>query len=318
MPCGRSRWSRPTGRLVRASDDENADLFWGMRGAGPNFGIVTALEFELWPVGPVITRGILIHPPERAREVASAFDDFMAGAPDDVMASLFMGRATPVEDYPASIAGKPIIAISVTYAGPPSDAARVLKPLTDIGEPVSGSLRQQTHLESQHANDAGMDWGHRVYTKSGFLGSLPASLVDALMAHAERGMGDDIFSIWTFGGAVGRVPDDAMAFTGRRARYWIGAETVWDDAAEDAAHIGWARDGIALIAAAPHHGRLRQRRRRDRGRRRRAGRLRRRQVRTPRRHQAQPGIPTTSSASTRTSDPEARCAAPHDTVCDQL
>ena len=129
------------GRQVRASDDENADLFWGMRGAGANFGIVTALEFELWPIGPTITRGILIHPAERAREVAATFDAFMATAPDEVMASLFIGRATPAEDYPASIAGKSIVAISISYVGPPSDAAQVLKPLTDVGEPISGTLR---------------------------------------------------------------------------------------------------------------------------------------------------------------------------------
>jgi FAD/FMN-containing dehydrogenase len=236
------------GRLVRASADENADLFWGMRGAGPNFGIVTALEFDLEAIGPAITRGILVYPTERARDVAAAFREYMPSAPDDLMAALTFGRALPEADYPDSIAGRPVATLSMTYVGPEADAARVLAPLTSLGPPASGSVGQQTYLQSQHALDDSMGWGHRVYTKSGYISSLPDGLVDAFVDHAAGSPpGEDVFSIWAFGGAVGRVPEDATAFQGRTAPFWVGTETQWDDPTDDRSHRDWARIGIGLI-----------------------------------------------------------------------
>ncbi len=236
------------GRLVRASADENAELFWGMRGACPNFGIVTALEFNLEPIGPTITRGVLVYPAERARDAAAAFRDYMPSAPDEVMAALLIGRALPEDGYPPSIAGRPVATLSITYVGPNEDAERVLGPLTAVGPPASGAVDQQTHLESQHANDDSNAWGHRVYTKSGYVGSLPDDLVDAFVDHAESSPpGEDVFSIWAFGGAVGRIPEEATAFQGRAAPFWVGTETMWDDPADDQLHRAWARTGIGLI-----------------------------------------------------------------------
>ena len=236
------------GRLVRASVDENADLFWGMRGAGPNFGIVTALEFNLEAIGPTITRKFHVYPTERARDVAAAFRDYMPSAPDDVMASLIIGRALPEEDYPASIAGRPVATLSMAYVGPKADADRVLRPLMALGPPASGAVGEQTYLQSQHANDDSLGWGHRVYTKSGYVSSLPDALVDAFVDHAAGSPpGEDVFSIWAFGGAVGRIPEEATAFQGRTAPFWVGTETQWDDPADDRSHRDWARTGIGLI-----------------------------------------------------------------------
>ncbi len=236
------------GRQVRASADENPDLFWGMRGAGPNFGIVTGFEFDLSPVGPEITRGALIYPAERARDVAAAFRDFMPAAPDDLMASLIIGEALPADEFPASIAGQPVAILSITYAGPADDADRVLAPLLSLGEPATGSVGRQTYLASQHANDESMAWGHRIYTKSGFVNALPDELIDAFVDHvAASPPGEDVFSIWAFGGAVGRIADEATAFAGRSAPFWIGAESMWDDPADDEAHRRWGRSGIELM-----------------------------------------------------------------------
>jgi hypothetical protein len=134
--------------------------------------------------------------------------------------------------------------LSLTYVG--STPERDLAGLTALGLPVAGALGEQTHLASQHANDAGLAWGHRIYTKSGFLGSMPDTLVDAMVQHVAVSPGDDVYSIWAQGGAMGRVPAEATAFTGRDAPYWIGAETQWDDPDLDAAHIEWSREAIAL------------------------------------------------------------------------
>jgi FAD/FMN-containing dehydrogenase len=234
------------GALVRASAEEHPDLFWGLRGAGANFGIATAFEFELWPLGPDITRGFLAFPADRATDVAGAFRDRMATAPDDLMAGLIIGRALPAADFPAALAGQPMIAVSVAHAGPEDAATRDLAGFTALGPAAAGSLGRMTHLASQHANDEALEWGHRAYTKSGFLGSLPDELIHRLVEHASHSPGEDVFSIWAFGGAIGRVPEGATAFTGRSAPYWIGAETVWDDPALDDAHVRWAREGIAL------------------------------------------------------------------------
>lgn len=233
------------GRLIRASEDEHPDLFWGLRGAGANFGIVTAFELELWPIGPIITRGLLTYPGERARAVMAAFGDTMARAPDELMASVIIGRATEDRDLPDALFGTPVLTLSITYVG--SDPDRDLAGFTALGPPAGGGVGPQTHLESQHANDAGLARGHRVYSKSGFLGSIPDALVDAMVAHVAESPGDDVYSIWAQGGAMGRIPDDATAFTGRSAPFWIGAETMWDDPDHDAAHIGWARQAIALV-----------------------------------------------------------------------
>ena len=236
------------GRHVRASADDNPDLFWGMRGAGANFGIVTALEFDLAPVGPEITRGALIYPAARASDVAAAFRDYMPSAPDDLMASVIVGEALPADEYPPEIAGKPIVILSVAYAGPEADADRALAPFAALGPAPAGTIGRMTHLESQHANDEAMAWGHRIYTKSGFLNALPNDLMDAFVDHvAASPPGEDVFSIWAFGGAIGRVAEDATAFAGRSAPFWVGAESMWDDPADDAAHREWGRSGMELI-----------------------------------------------------------------------
>jgi FAD/FMN-containing dehydrogenase len=241
------------GRLARASADENAELFWGMRGAGPNFGIVTAFEFDLAPIGPMITRAILAYPAGRAGDVAAVYRDAMPSAPDDLMAALNIGRASLDEGYPPAIAGQPIVTLSITYAGPMAAVEHDLAPFAALGPPVSGAVNQQRYLESQHAFDDANAWGHRVYTKGGYLNSLPDDLIDAFVNHvAGSPPGEDTISIWAFGGAVGRVPEEATAFQGRAAPYWVGAETMWDDPADDRLHRDWARTGIGLIE--PYRG----------------------------------------------------------------
>jgi hypothetical protein len=160
------------------------------------------------------------------------------------MESLIIGRAGADRGSFTSSVGAPFVAVSVTYIG--HDPDEDLAGFEALGPPAAGELVQQTHLASQRANDATLAWGQRVYTKSGFLGSIPDALVDAMIAHVAAAPGDDVFSIWAQGGALGRVPDGATAFTGRHAPWWIGAETKWADPALDEAHIGWSRAAMTL------------------------------------------------------------------------
>ncbi len=235
------------GRLVRASEDENADLFWGLRGAGANFGVVTAFEFRLHPIGPTITQGFVLHPIERARELLALFREFVASSPDEVMTTFAVGLALPESDFPAEIAGRPFALISTTHCGPAQAAERDLAAIRAFGPPAMDTIAPKSYLAVQHANDEGMRWGHRFYMKSGYMASLPDEVVDRCAEHVSNAPGDCSFSIWAWGRAIARVPDDGTAYTGRDARFWVAAEALWDDPNQDEAHIGWGRAAMASL-----------------------------------------------------------------------
>ncbi len=237
------------GRVVRADDEENADLFWGLRGAGPNFGIATSFEFRLHPVGPAVTRGHVLHPIDRAGEAAAQFRAFADTSPDDVTATFNLGLALPADEYPPEIAGGPVVWISAQHSGPIEQAERDLAPLRSFGPPLMETFQPTTYLAAQHANDVAMAWGHRFYMKSGFTPAFPDELVDRCVEHLARAPAgaDCSFSIWTWGRAIGRVAEDATAFTGREAEFWISAEALWDDPAADEENVAWGRTAMAAV-----------------------------------------------------------------------
>ncbi len=161
--------------------------------------------------------------------------------------SLIIGQAEASDELPAAMVGEPIVILNIAFVGGEADAERILAPVLSLGAPLTGGLRRIPYLESQHANDDSLGWGHRIYTKSGFMNALPDEFVDAAVDHVTAApAGEDVFSIWAFGGAIGRVPEDATAFAGRSAPYWIGAEAMWDDAGADDAHLAWGRSAIDL------------------------------------------------------------------------
>jgi hypothetical protein len=226
------------GRLVRASDDENPDLFWGLRGAGANFGIATAFEFGLHPFDGTVTHGLVTHAIDRLEGVVGVFRDAVESGPDELMPTLAVGRAD--------------VSISVLHCGSPEQAERDLADLRAFGPPTADTIEVKPYLVAQHLADDEMEWGHRFYMKSAFLRELPtdalrrcAELVAQAPAGAEGGL-----SVWGWGGAIADVPEDGTAFTGREASYWISAEAQWDDPELDGACREWARDTIAEVL--PH------------------------------------------------------------------
>jgi FAD/FMN-containing dehydrogenase len=235
------------GRTVRASEDDEPDLFWGIRGAGANFGIVTAFEFRLHPVGPLVTHGFVMHRIDRVRELGEVFRELEATAPDDVGCTFAIMRALPAEDYPAELAGRTVALIGVTHSGSTEDAERDLARLRSFGPPVVDTITVKPYLDLQHANDQAMGWGQRVYSKSGYLPSLPDEVLDSCVESLADPPGDCSFSIGAWGRAIARVPDDAMAYTGRDAAFWISAEAVWEDPTGDEAHVAWGREAIGAL-----------------------------------------------------------------------
>jgi FAD/FMN-containing dehydrogenase len=237
------------GRLVHASEDENPELFWGVRGAGANFGVVTSFEFRLHPFDGGVTRGWVVHPIERLAEVAALFRELAETGPDDLTATFLLSRATPEEDYPPELAGRPVVLLSVLHCGPAETAERDLAPVRSLGPPVIDTIARTTYLETQHVNDEAMAWGHRFYMKSGFLATLPDEALDVCARHvvtAPAG-GECSLGAWTWGRAIARVPEDGTAFTGRSPSFWVAAEAMWDVPSLDDGHRDWARGVMAEL-----------------------------------------------------------------------
>jgi FAD/FMN-containing dehydrogenase len=240
-------------RVLTVSEHEEPELFWGIRGAGPNFGVVTSFEFELHEMGPVVTQGFVDYPAERAPEVTARLREYLGSAPDEVMVSFGVSKGTP-EDGDDHV-GRPIVYIGATHSGSPEDAEEVLRPIRDLG-PLVDTFRPVNYLELQTSNDEDMAWGKRFYMKGGFLAELSDAFVDVAIEKSAAPGGDCVINLWAHGGAVSRVPDDAMAFTGRDAPFWLGIEAEWDDPAEDEALIDWGRttmDALTPFTAAGHY-----------------------------------------------------------------
>ncbi len=231
------------GRRVRASREEEPDLFWGLRGAGANFGIATAFELRLHELEGTVTHGFVIHPAERAAALAERYRELVDG-PDAVWASF--GVASSAD-------GDGIVAfVAVLHSGTVAEAERDLASLRGLAGAASDSIEAKPYLTTQRMNDEATAWGHRFSMRSDFLRTMPDDLVDAWV---ERVAGlpagaDGGYSVWSCGGAIARVPDEDAAFTGRGGLYWAAAEIQWDDPELDDACRAWGR--AALTEAQPY------------------------------------------------------------------
>jgi len=236
------------GRFVRASEEDHADLFWGLRGAGANFGIATSFEFRLHPLDPVITHGTLLHPIERAGELAERFRDAVGSGPDELWLSFALG----LDDD-----GGRVAAVSALHCGTAEEAERDLAGLRAFGPPLVDSIQAKPYLAAQLMNDEAMGWGRRFYMKSAFLPALPGELVEALVEHMSSvpDGADGGISVWAWGRAIAEVPEDATAFTGRGAAFWIAAEIMWDEASLDEPCREWSRAAMAVVSPFASEGR---------------------------------------------------------------
>jgi FAD/FMN-containing dehydrogenase len=243
------------GRLLHVSDDEHPELFWGIRGAGPNFGIVTSFEFRLHPVGPAVTHGALLFDAAKAQDVAAAYRELAAAAPDELFLGLGFGRATEEDGLGPELTGRALVWIVGTHSGSPEDAEQVLGPVRSLRS-ILDTIRPIPYLLVQTANDEAMAWGKRFYMKGGFMGDVSEQVVARCVeAVSEEVEGCEI-TFWAQGGAVARVPEDAMAFTGREAAFWVGVETLWEDPKLDDAHIAWGHrtmDALTPFTVAGHY-----------------------------------------------------------------
>jgi FAD/FMN-containing dehydrogenase len=237
------------GRQVRASEDENADLFWGIRGAGANFGIATSFEFRLHPLEQAITHGTVVHSARRASELAASFRELVDSGPDDLWASFGLRVAHPASGDPPDMAGQPLAFVSVHHVGSREAARRDIAILRGVGSAILDSIEVKPYLTAQRMNDEAMSWGHRFYMRSAFVHSLPDDLVTRCVEQMSRlpAGAEGEYSVWACGGAFARVPEEATAFSGRRAAFWMGAEILWKDREQDDECRTWGKVAVSHL-----------------------------------------------------------------------
>jgi FAD/FMN-containing dehydrogenase len=231
------------GESVTASAEENPDLFWGIRGGGGNFGVVTSFEFQAHPVGPEILSGLIVHPFADAPEVLRAYRDFAAGAPDEVTAWVVMRKAPPLPFLPSEVHGTEVVVLAAMYAGDMEAGEAALAPLRAIGEPIADVIGPHPFAGWQQAFDPLLAPGGRNYWKSHDFAELSDGLIDTALDYVSR-LPDPECEVFFahVGGAQGRVPDDATAYQGRSAAFVMNAHGRWADPLKDGVCIQWCRE----------------------------------------------------------------------------
>jgi FAD/FMN-containing dehydrogenase len=234
------------GRHLTASETENPDLFWGIRGGGGNFGVVTSFEYQLYPVGPEVMFCFVVYPGDRAKEVLRSCEEYVAQASDEVSPLGVLGRVPHDELFPEEWHGKPYAAILAMYSGSVEEGERVLQPLRDLGDPIADLSEPMPYTEAQKLLDEDYPEGGRYYWKSVTLNGLGDEEIEHLMAHAETAPSDhSTIDVWYQGGAMNRVGAEETAFGDRSAPYLLGIEGNWEESHEDEANVAWVRECVA-------------------------------------------------------------------------
>ena len=236
------------GRLRRASATENEDLFWAVRGAGSNFGVVTSFEFRAHPVGPMVMVGAVFYPQEAARDVLPAWRDYMASAPEELSSLAFFWNVPPGEPFPSEHHGKPVLILAGVYSGSVEDGEPVVQPLRELAQPLLDLSGPWPWLGLQSGFDALFPPGDLRYWKSRAFAALPDEAIEEIAEWAARRPTPltDI-TIWHHGGAMSRVDEAATAYAGRDAPFLVTGEVSWTDPAQSDEAIKWGRDFWAAM-----------------------------------------------------------------------
>jgi FAD/FMN-containing dehydrogenase len=242
------------GEVRRASQAENADLFWGVRGGGGNFGIVTRFEFRLHAVGPMVYSGLLLWPLDEGAEVVRRYRDWADSAPDELTTALIMRRAPSADQVPEALRGQPAVTVASCWVGPPDRGRTVLEPMRDVGRGMVDLSAVRAFVEHQALFDPNFPHGMWVYSRATNLATLTDDVLDTALARAALIRSPrSAVTAWQLGGAVARVGGDETAFGSRSSGYLLDLLGATDSAPGFEQERDWARDGWAALAA-PHAG----------------------------------------------------------------
>ncbi len=240
------------GEFVKASERENPDLFWGVRGGGGNFGIVTEFEFRLNPVGPTVLAGPIFWPMEEAPKVLRFYRDWVAEAPDELMTIVVLRKAPALPFVPTELHGELVVAVVCCHAGDVEEAEAAVRPLRQFGSPVIDACVPKPFLAHQAMFDPSYphDWWY--YMRSCDVAELTDDVIDIAVDHSFRIRSPrTAFPIWQMGGAVTRVPEADTAFTGRHGGHTFNITGMTESAEGFEEEREWVR--AFWSALEPHH-----------------------------------------------------------------
>jgi FAD/FMN-containing dehydrogenase len=237
------------GRLLVASETENADLFWALRGGGGNFGVVTSFEYRLHPVGPMVAFAGPVYPVEETARVMAGFRDFVADAPDELNASVTWWSIPAVPAFPEEIHGQAVVILPSVYAGPAEEGEARLMPLRQFAEPMLDLSTILPFTALQQLFDPFFPRGElRHYWKSLYLASLGSDVVDEIVAWIQRRpSSNSMTAVWALGGALGRIDPDATAIGERAAPFLLEILANWSEPEDTERNVSWARDFFAAM-----------------------------------------------------------------------
>jgi FAD/FMN-containing dehydrogenase len=230
------------GEVVTATEDENAELLWGLRGGGGNFGVVTEMEFQLHEVGPVVYGGLMAFDPAQSHELIAMWRDMSEDAPEALGWAVASITAPPAPFVPQEWQGKRVIAIAGQFAGDLEEAERLLKPLRGL-KPIVDLFQPMPYLAVQGLLDPGNPYGARAYWRAYNVGGLDESAIDLFIERATTIPSPlTAFIILAMGGAVARVGENDTALSGRNEPFNVHLNAIWEADADDEANIAWVRE----------------------------------------------------------------------------
>ncbi len=231
-----------TGEILKASETDNPDLFWGIRGGGGNFGIAASFKYRLHQVGPEILSGLIVHPMSEAKGLLQFYREFTQTLPDDVTVWVVMRKAPPLPFLPEEWHGKEVLVFAVACIGDPKAAEEALKPLRAFGKPIADVIGMNPFAGWQQAFDPLLTPGMRNYWKSHDFNELPDAFLDEIIKAVDTlpSPHTEIF-IAQMGGQTGRASSDGTAFSERSMPFLINVHGRWEAASEDKDGIAWCR-----------------------------------------------------------------------------
>jgi FAD/FMN-containing dehydrogenase len=237
------------GQVRQASASENEDLFWAVRGAGSNFGVVTSFEFQAHAVGPLVFVGAVFYPLAEAAKLLADWRDLMAEAPEEVSSVALLVTVPAHEPFPPHLHGAPAFIVAAAHAGGLDDGEAAIKPFRELSEPLLDMSGPWPWFELQRAFDGIFPKGDFRYWKSTALPALPGDAIAEIVEYANtmpKPLAD--VAVWHHGGAMSRVGETETAYAGRQSPFLVAAEASWTDRDETDGAIAWARGLVDALS----------------------------------------------------------------------
>ena len=231
------------GTFLTACEKEHSDLFWAVRGGGGNFGIITSFEYNMYPIGPMVTLAAPFYPAEEAKEILPVWREFIESSPDEISGSAMFWTIPPVPDFPEEVHGRRVLILATVHCGNVDEGEKFLQPLREISTPLVDLSTPIPWTMLQGMFDPFFPKAaQHYYFKSTYLKALDNDTIDAMLDQAINPPQPMILiAIWQYGGAMSRIDDTATAFTGRKNKYLFSIDACWADANADDEVLAYAR-----------------------------------------------------------------------------